>query len=65
LGKFLPFGLLFKGSGKFWGKRVAQESGDIFGYFFTAIFLHFHFNTQFQSMVCCRDFKVIKVQHVV
>ncbi len=54
-----PFGLLFK---IYWVKIVAQKSGNILGNFFPKHFIfYFHLNKQFQSKVCLRYFKVLKV----
>ncbi len=42
--------------------EVAQNNGNFLGYLlFKQIFLHFYLNKQFQNMVYCRYFKVLKV----
>ena len=43
LGKILPFGLLFVAEGNFFFKKVTQENGNFWSYFFKRLeLLHFH-----------------------
>jgi hypothetical protein len=41
--------------------EVAQNNGNFWATFVKANLLNLHLNRQFQSMVCCRYFKVSKV----